>query len=101
MADLVGMLLQAKIDPDAVKNILEQIESISKEAEKIKINIDVDKSVIKDISEINKNFEKIKKTQEQLASVSAKKIQLVDAEDLRKNGVEFTRIHNRDRKSVV
>ena len=94
MADLVSMLLQAKIDPDAVSKIQQQIEEISKNAEKIKIHIDVDKSVIKDISEINKSFEQIKKTQEQLSPVSAKKIQVVDVDELRKNGVEFTRIHN-------
>ena len=94
MADLVSMLLQVKIDPDAVSKIQQQIEEISKNAEKIKIHIDVDKSVIKDISEINKSFEQIKKTQEQLSPVSAKKIQVVDVDELRKNGVEFTRIHN-------
>ena len=58
MSDFLGMLLQAKIDPDAITNIQEQIKSISKNAEKIKINIDVDDKVFKNIENINKKLEK-------------------------------------------
>ena len=61
MADLISMLLQAKVDPDAIKNIQTQIEDISKNIKPIEIKINANKDVIKDISEINKNFEQIKK----------------------------------------
>lgn len=56
MSDFVGMLLQAKIDPDAIGNIQKQIEDISKNAKAIKLNIDVDDKVLKDIENINKKI---------------------------------------------
>ena len=68
MADIVNMLLQAKVDPDAISKIYNQIENISKNAKAIKLNIEVDDTVLKNIDSINK------KLQTQITDIKTPKI---------------------------
>lgn len=51
------MLLQAKIDPDAIQNIQKEINRISKNTDAIKIDIKVNDNVLKDIKSLNKEIE--------------------------------------------
>ncbi len=53
MADKVGMLLQAKINPNSITNIQTQINNITNALSPIKIKIEIDQTVLASIRNIN------------------------------------------------
>ena len=60
MADVIKMLLQAKIDIENSKlEINEQIKDLAKEVSAIKIKIDIDEEVFNNIKNINKQIESV------------------------------------------
>ena len=57
MSDFIGLLLQAKIDPESIQNIQEEINKISKNTNAIKIDVKVNDEVLKDVKNLNKEIE--------------------------------------------
>lgn len=59
MADLISILLQAKIEDGSIKNIKNQINEIKESIDGIKIKVDIDDNALKNIEELNRKINNV------------------------------------------